>query len=318
VANKQCPHCGHLNPTAAALCGECGQSLPVGRPCPGCGFTDNPSRAAYCIQCGASLRRRSLIPFIWLGGLALVLLLAGAIVLWQAGLFEEWVSGWFAPSVGRPATATIVSLVEETYEATLHALTTSPPTHTPIPSSTPTQSPSATPPPTATQLPTATPPPTATLPPTHTPSPTPCAVAVYGAFSRVWQANADQLGCPSSAGKSGVWMAEEDFQRGRVFWREDNDKIYVLYSNGSWERYDDIWREGDPVFTCGTQSSPPTPLRGFGKVWCTYSNVRQGLGDATNSEWGEYGAVQDFSGGLILQTGSGRIYIFYSDGTWRQ
>ena len=113
-------------------------------------------------------------------------------------------------------------------------------------------------------------------------------------------------------------MAEEDFQHGRMFWRKDNDKIYVLYSNGSWERYDNIWRERDPVFTCGTQSSPPTPLRGFGKVWCTYSDVRQGLGDATNGEWGDYGAVQDFDGGLILQTESGRVYTFYSDGTWRQ
>jgi hypothetical protein len=111
-------------------------------------------------------------------------------------------------------------------------------------------------------------------------------------------------------------MAQERFQRGRMFWREDNDKIYVLYSDGSWERYDDIWHEGDPTFTCGTESSPPTPLRGFGKIWCTYGNVRQGLGDAVNSEWGSYGTVQEFSGGLILQTASGPIFVFYGDGTW--
>ncbi len=112
-------------------------------------------------------------------------------------------------------------------------------------------------------------------------------------------------------------MAQESFERGRMFWREDNDKIYVLYNSGYWERYDNIWQEGDAHFSCGTTSSPPTPQRGFGKIWCTYNTVRQGLGDATNAEWGEYGAIQEFSGGLILQTGSGQIYTFYSDGTWR-
>ncbi len=113
-------------------------------------------------------------------------------------------------------------------------------------------------------------------------------------------------------------MAEEDFQRGRMFWRQDNGKIYVLYSNGHWGSYDDTWYEGDAEFTCGTLQSPPTPRFGFGKVWCTYSKVRQGLGDATNSEWGAHGAVQEFDGGLILQTGSGQTYLLYGDGTWSQ
>lgn len=113
-------------------------------------------------------------------------------------------------------------------------------------------------------------------------------------------------------------MAEENFQRGRMFWREDNDKIYVLYNNGRWEQYNDLWREGDPAFTCGIEQTPPTPIRGFGKIWCTHDAVRQGLGDATSSEGGNYGAVQDLSGGLILQSGSGRVYALFSDGTWTQ
>jgi hypothetical protein len=102
-----------------------------------------------------------------------------------------------------------------------------------------------------------------------------------------------------------------------MFWREDNGRIYAVYNSGSWASYPDTWQDGDPDFACGTQESPPTPKRGFGKVWCSYDAVRQGLGNATDAEFGSHGAVQDFNGGLILQTGNGRIYVFYSNGTWR-
>ncbi len=200
-----------------------------------------------------------------------------------------------------------------------------PPTATPVPppTATPVLPPTATPvpPPTATPVPppTATPTWTPTSPPPPTPTPTPCTVAVYGAFSGLWHANASRLGCPLSAAKTNIWIAEEDFQGGRMLWREDNTKIYVLYSSGRWEKYNDIWHEGEAEFTCGTPSSPPTPKRGFGKIWCTYNNVRQGLGEATNAEWGKHGTVQEFGGGLIVQTGSGPVYVFYNDdSTWKQ
>jgi len=205
--------------------------------------------------------------------------------------------------------------------ASLSAITstTAPPIKTPVSSVAAAIPPTATRPPTLTPQPTRTAAPTATSIPTATPapSPTPCTAAVYGAFSSVWQASASQLGCASSAGKSGVWIARENFEHGLMFWREDNDKIYVLYDNGYWGGYDNIWQEGDAHFSCGS-SSPPTPQRGFGKVWCTFSSVRQGLGDATNAEWGEFGALQEFNAGLILQTADGRIYTFYNDGTWRR
>ena len=103
-----------------------------------------------------------------------------------------------------------------------------------------------------------------------------------------------------------------------MFWREDSRRIYVLYSDGRWEWHDDTWREGDPAFTCGTQQSPPTPRRGFGKVWCEHDNVRQGLGNATDVEGGERGEVQDFVNGLILRTGDRQIYVLYGGGTWKR
>jgi hypothetical protein len=112
-------------------------------------------------------------------------------------------------------------------------------------------------------------------------------------------------------------MAEEYFQNGRMLWREDNRKIYVLYDGGQWERYNDTWREGDPAFSCGVEQYPPTPVRGFGKVWCTHDSVRQGLGNATATEQGQHGAVQDFGDGAILKIGEGRTFVLGGDGLWR-
>jgi len=83
-----------------------------------------------------------------------------------------------------------------------------------------------------------------------------------------------------------------------MFWREDNDRIAVLYNNGSWAWHRDIWNEGDPEYSCPDTNtpaqSPPTPRQGFGKIWCTYPTVRRGLGWATDYKRGFHGAVQGF------------------------
>lgn len=149
------------------------------------------------------------------------------------------------------------------------------------------------------------------------PQPTACSVAVFSSFSSTWSAYSNQLNCPTAGGKSGVWLAQEDFNGGRMFWREDNDRIYVVFSGGGWASFADTWQDGDPEFACGTEESPPTPKRGFGQVWCAHDSVRSGLGSATEEEWGEHGAVQDFAGGVILQTGSGKTYILFNNGTWQ-
>ncbi|MEA3309944.1 MAG: hypothetical protein U9Q70_10590, partial [Chloroflexota bacterium] len=109
------------------------------------------------------------------------------------------------------------------------------------------------------------------------------------------------------------------FAGGEMFWREGNDLIYVLYSNGSWVAYSNFWQEGDPEFSCpniAPSQSPPTPWRGFGKIWCAYDNVRSGLGSATDTERGFNGTLQDFESGLVLRLDTGATYILYSDGDW--
>jgi serine/threonine protein kinase len=188
---------------------------------------------------------------------------------------------------------------------------------TPTSTSTPTRTPTPTASPTATPVPTHTP--TATPVPTPTFTPTPSCPPVSGPFAALWQRYPDRLGCAVNQAHSS-WMAQEHFERGQMFWREDNDRIAVIYNNGSWALYRDIWNEGDPEYSCPDANtpaqSPPTPRRGFGKIWCTYPAVRQGLGWATDYERGFHGTVQDFDRGTILRTDAGETYILFGDGAW--
>jgi hypothetical protein len=102
-----------------------------------------------------------------------------------------------------------------------------------------------------------------------------------------------------------------------MLWRSDSDLIYVLYDNGTWAAYRDTWQDGDPDYTCGVPTSPPTPRRGFGKVWCTYQTVRNDLGEATEGEWGRESAVQDFVNGTIWRIPDGATLVIFEDGNWK-
>lgn len=192
-------------------------------------------------------------------------------------------------------------------------------TDTPTP---PPPAPSDTPPPASTLPPTATPEPasqpTSTLAPTETSAP--ACPAVTGPFAAIWQAEQERLGCATNAAHDS-WMAQQHFEWGKMFWRKDTDGMLAVHNSGIWGSYQDIWHEGDPEYSCSDsapEESPPTPLRGFGKIWCTYTEVRNGLGWATDGERGFDGTVQDFEQGAILRTDTGDIYALFDDNTWAQ
>jgi hypothetical protein len=113
-------------------------------------------------------------------------------------------------------------------------------------------------------------------------------------------------------------MAQELFDYGRMFWRNDTDRHYVVYAYGAWQSYRNTWFEGDPTFTCGGPDSPPTPVRGFGKLWCTDSTVRNAIGNATTGEWPETNTIQEFQGGWMMRTEGGDVFAFFLSGSWRQ
>ena len=154
--------------------------------------------------------------------------------------------------------------------------------------------------------------------PTPAPSPTPCGFAVLPALQAAYLDI--ELGCPLSAGQEPINTAYAPFAGGQMLWRSDNAQIYVLYNDGRWAQYDDLWREGEAEFTCGQPSNPPTPLRGFGRVWCDHPEVRQGLGDATAAEIGDAGGqAQDFVNGLLLAGPDGSTFVLVGEtATWRR
>ncbi len=150
------------------------------------------------------------------------------------------------------------------------------------------------------------------------PSPTPCGFRTLPALASAW--SEIELGCPIAAGVSGVGAAYVPFEDGQMLWRQDNGAIYVAYNNGHWERYDDLWRDGDPEYTCGEPSSPPTPVRGFGRVWCDHAAVRRALGTVTAYEIGDAASsAQDFVNGTLLLSPDGSTFVFVGEtATWRR
>ncbi|HOU13735.1 MAG TPA: protein kinase [Anaerolineae bacterium] len=237
------------------------------------------------------------------------LCVGGGALIWRVANPAERASAPTLPQ--EPSTAaTVISPEIQMPEPT------TPPSATTAPIIIPTVQPSPTPYPTDTPYPTNTPYPTATdtPPPTLTPS----CPAVTGTFASIWQALQEQLGCARGNAFS-TWTAQEHFEHGEMFWREDTDRMLVLYASGAWASYRDIWADGDPTYSCtdsAPQSSPPTPLRGFGKIWCTYAEVRRGLGNATDAERGFNSTLQEFERGTLLRTDNRQVYILYADGTW--
>lgn len=154
--------------------------------------------------------------------------------------------------------------------------------------------------------------------PTVAPTPTPCAFSVLPALAAAYLDI--ELGCPLNAGLDPLATAYAPFAGGQMLWRQDNAVIYVLTNDGRWAQYDDLWREGDEEFTCGEPANPPTPVRGFGRVWCDQPAVRRELGAATAAEIGDAGGrTQDFVNGMLLAAPDGSTFVLVGESaTWRR
>lgn len=160
----------------------------------------------------------------------------------------------------------------------------------------------------------------AIVPPTVAPA---CSYQVGSFFSSI---TSSRLGCPSNPQHVSD-SAVENFERGYMLWRKDTDRIYVIYANHTWAEFSNNFSDQvNPEFSCGTQSSPPSPRRGFSLVWCSNSDVHSSLGNALEAErgycmpgGGPCETFQDFSGGMGYQSSHfGKTYILYSDNrTWQ-
>jgi hypothetical protein len=171
--------------------------------------------------------------------------------------------------------------------------------------------------------------PTTAPTPTSTPLNCPPVPAVSAPFEEAW-GSSPEIGCPADPAIIGI-IADEDFEGGKMFWSEhgedfwdiekDSDRapILVLFGDRTWQLVEHPnWKEGDPEFTCPDANTPsecpPTPKRGFGKVWCGIPELRDKLGKVEKCEEGHTGSMQQFESGFMVQASSGEIYIFYCDG----
>ncbi|HEX2619618.1 MAG TPA: hypothetical protein VHL11_05705 [Phototrophicaceae bacterium] len=114
-----------------------------------------------------------------------------------------------------------------------------------------------------------------------------------------------QLGCPAGSPPVNEVLAAavQTFQYGFMVWTNDAPPyIYVFYQNQTYHRYLDTFVDGvDPV--SGNETPPPgliEPVRGFGKVWRSYPDVRNSLGWATAAEVGGNATSLDFNYGMLM------------------
>jgi hypothetical protein len=107
--------------------------------------------------------------------------------------------------------------------------------------------------------------------------------------------------CPKAERRASA-AAEQPFERGTMIWLEVDDTIIMLFNDHSWQSVEDTWEEGQLESDPSIQ--PPAdryqPIRGFGKVWREYGDIRRQLGWALSPELGFETIIQDqrSSGGI--------------------
>lgn len=174
------------------------------------------------------------------------------------------------------------------------------------------------------------PPETPSVTPTSLPSTTltptviaqPCAFPVAAFAAQSWTRQLEaSLGCPQEA-EHAIPMIMQPFEHGMMFYRDDEKQIYVMFTNKTWKSFADTWNAALPADSCpsvSVRSGFVKPIRGFGKVWCEQTEVRDRLGAATAPESSAVyqGLVQRFAQGLMF-TGAqaGQVYVLFSDGKW--
>jgi hypothetical protein len=122
--------------------------------------------------------------------------------------------------------------------------------------------------------------------------------------------------CPSGAAQP-TTLIEEPFERGRMFYVQTRDRVYVLFNDGrapAWVSFENRFQPGvDPELAEGFVPPPgfvqPRKILGF--VWRGSDVVRNRLGLATADEISYEGFVQT----ATAADGSENLYANSADGT---
>lgn len=161
---------------------------------------------------------------------------------------------------------------------------------------------------------------------------TPTATATLGTPTATATATPDLFPTPV-VGR--VFVAEQAFEFGRMFWIEPVNQIWVLITDAegkpSWQVFEDTFEEGmtesDPTIIAPTGLFQPE--RGFGKLWRERPELRNALGWALSPEVGyntryEYHAGGSFNAeGLFVQSSGYHVIedlerrsFRFIEGTW--
>ena len=105
--------------------------------------------------------------------------------------------------------------------------------------------------------------------------------------------------------KEKIYVAEQRFEQGWMFWLQPNSQIWVLTvdeaGNNIWTVYNDTFVEGEAEYD--PQLIPPEnryqPVRGFGKLWRENLEVRQKIGWALEQERGHTSRYVYMHGGHV-------------------
>ncbi|MDE2749397.1 MAG: hypothetical protein OXI34_10560 [Chloroflexota bacterium] len=102
-----------------------------------------------------------------------------------------------------------------------------------------------------------------------------------------------------------IYVAEQRFESGWMFWLQPNSQIWVLSvaedGQNIWSVYDDAFADGDAE--SDPQILPPEgrfqPIRGFGKLWRENPEIRQAIGWALDAELGHTTTYEYHHGGFV-------------------
>jgi hypothetical protein len=216
--------------------------------------------------------------------------------------------------------------------------TSAPPTATSVPSSPTELLPTETP--TSIWTPTQVPPtpvPPTPVPPTPIPPPIVCSFSAGPTFAGFYTTMADALGCARSPQITVNTISEQMFQGGHLFWRKDEDVVYIVYDRqigggelfqGSWERSIDnrigrfwSWAAAGEPEPDGIGLMPPPglwePLRGFGWLWRTHLGRENGsLGWGLDKAYGfdNVAHAQAFERGVMFRGSDPKVYVLLDNG----
>jgi hypothetical protein len=102
-----------------------------------------------------------------------------------------------------------------------------------------------------------------------------------------------------------IFVAEQVFERGRMFWLEPVNQIWVITQDeegrNAWYVFQDTYDDNEPESDPSLQ--PPAglmqPIRGFGKLWRENQDIQDLLGWATDSELGYFTRYEFHAGGEV-------------------